>query len=358
MEYSVLGRTGLRVSSVGLGCWPIGGPFYNLGLPGGWRTAREDDVRESLLYAVEHGINCFDTADVYGLGNSERHLGRMVNKLKSHSAQSRSSLCIVSKVGYFAGNASHGFDPLHMRHQAETTLKNLNTDYLDVYLFHHLDFGPDNIYLDDAMEAMYSLKRAGAVRFIGMRGPHRYSGSDASDADSRLDKWQHFKDLASVVEPDVIGVRYNMLSQSFDTPSKDIFAWAGQQDIGVLIYKPLGQGLLLDKYDPDNPPVFPPGDHRSRKLWFENHGLSILREVLKQVKHRFGCVDTADLARLAISYCRSRHEHSCTLVGFRTLDQVKDNLQLRDKLNDEDREWLRQAFSRAVLEAGPFTTNI
>ena len=75
MDYRVLGKTGLTVSDVGAGCWAIGGPFTNLGVDGGWSPIAESDAKEGLMEAVEMGVNLFDTADVYGLGRSERLVG-------------------------------------------------------------------------------------------------------------------------------------------------------------------------------------------------------------------------------------------------------------------------------------------
>lgn len=86
------------------------------------------------------GVNLFDTADIYGHGRSERFVGRLV------ADAPRDSVVLVSKVGYFAGTAPHGYHPLPMRHQLEQSPDNLRPEHLDAYFMHHPNFGPDDRY--------------------------------------------------------------------------------------------------------------------------------------------------------------------------------------------------------------------
>lgn len=79
---------------------------------------------------------------------------------------------IASKVGYLAGTVPHGYHPPHMRHQLEQTLDNLGTDHLDLYFLHHADFGPADVRLEGAVQAMRAFQAEGLIRAIGMRGPH------------------------------------------------------------------------------------------------------------------------------------------------------------------------------------------
>ncbi|MBX6358149.1 MAG: aldo/keto reductase, partial [Micromonosporaceae bacterium] len=198
---------GLAVHPIGVGCWAIGGPDHNLGLPMGWSTADDRASRAGLELAYTLGANLFDTADVYGHGHSERLLGQLVAQVD------RDSLVLSSKVGYFAGTAAHAYLPTAMRRQLETSLENLRTDRLDIYFFHTSEFGPDDRYLDDAIVQMRDFQRQGLVRCVGMRGPHRYAPHRLTQPrNNRPDKHARFRTLFDRIRPDYLAVRHNPLT--------------------------------------------------------------------------------------------------------------------------------------------------
>ena len=353
MKKRMLGKTGLKVTEIGVGCWAIGGPFINLGISGGWGNVSTKDAKQGLLEAVKMGANIFDTADVYGLGESERLLGWLIEKCQNEGKK-REDFVIVSKTGYFKGCASHGFDPLHMKHQLEMSLQNLKTKYIDIYFFHHLDFGKNNKYLKGALERMKEFRRNGLVNFIGLRGPHKFSFYRGKNANFKGD-YDSFVKLAEIIEPDVISVRYNMITPTYDKPESDIFKWAKEMGIGVLIYKPLGQGLLLDKYDPHRPPKFQIGDHRIRKAWFGEKGLTILKNRIAIIKERFGITTTKELVQLCIKYCLSRDDSACVLVGFKNKKQIAESLSTHGYLKKTDLEFIKNVFRGVSEEIGEFT---
>ncbi len=349
----MLGKTGLEAGEIGVGCWPIGGPFVNLGISGGWSGGTDREAKEGLVEAAKMGANLFDTADVYGFGRSERLLGWLLRRSKDFGSR-REDFVIVSKTGYFRGCAVQGYDPLQMWHQLEMSLQNLGTDYIDIYFFHHLDFGKDNENLPGAVEAMTYFKERGMIRFVGLRGPHEFSLQKKSGVNSGH-TFDSFRRLAESIRPDVVSVRYNMITPTYDRVETDIFHWARRKDIGILIYKPLGQGLLLDKYDPGIPPTFPVGDHRIRKGWFRSRGLRILHERLNAVKEEFGLKTSVDLVQLCVRYCLSRDARACVLVGFKNKYQIQESLSARGQLNEDDIEVIKQIFEGVQKEIGEFT---
>ena len=288
LPWRVLGRCGIEVSAVGIGCWAIGGEDTNLGLPVGWSGTDETGSMKGLERADELGAALFDTADVYGHGRSERLVGRLLARVP------RASVVVASKVGYFAGTAPHGYAPRHVRRQLEQTLENLGTDYLDIYLLHHADFGPDDRWLGGVVEAMHGFKQAGMVRAIGMRGPHRF----ALERDNLLTPVEH---------------------------AAGAFALASEHGIGVLVNKPLAQGLLSGSHDPARPRSFGPGDHRRRKRWFTPPAVAVIQAGLGRLRARFG-ERPQDLIRIALWACLSRYEHAAVLVGFTKPWQVEMHL--------------------------------
>jgi methylglyoxal reductase len=341
---------GLRVHPVGIGCWAIGGPDINLGLPMGWSTAGQTASLRGLEAAYELGANLFDTADVYGHGSSERLLGYLV------AGVSRDSLVISSKVGYFAGTAAHAYLPGAMRRQLETTLENLRTDHLDIYFLHNSSFGDSDQYLDGAIEQMHAFQRQGLIKAVGMRGPHRFATDRlAVPRQQREDKYARFRDLFARVRPDYLAVRFNALTPPPPAGQGDIFAFAAEHGVSVLINKPLAQGLLTGKYDPAQPPRFGAGDHRLRKAWFTPQALRMIHDGLAPIRDRFGATP-AQLAPVMLAYCLHRASNAAVLAGFTTPEQVRQNLAPpAQPLTEDDLAFIRAtagAIQRRLDQAG------
>jgi aryl-alcohol dehydrogenase-like predicted oxidoreductase len=314
-----LGATAITVPAIAIGCWPIGGPDHNLGMPMGWSTG-SDETRSlaGLETAWQLGARLYDTADVYGHGRSERLLGKLVQQVP------RTEIVLSSKVGYFSGTAEHGFEPRHMRRQLEQSLDNLGTDHLDIYAFHHPNFGEDDHWLHPAIEAMNTFRDEGLIRAIGMRGPHRFAVDRlTTPPDQRGDKIARFRALFNEIRPNVLTIRDNLLTPP--QQSDGIFSFAETHNVGILISKPLSQGLLTGIHRPDNARTFGPGDHRLRKRWFQPDSLAIITEGLDQIRATTG-PHTEDLIRIAIWACLDRSPNAVALVGFTTADQVATNI--------------------------------
>ncbi|WP_081915918.1 aldo/keto reductase [Saccharothrix sp. NRRL B-16314] len=315
-----LGATGITVPAVGIGCWAIGGPDDNLGMPMGWSTgADEGQSIAGLETAWQHGARLYDTADVYGHGRSERLLGRLVTQVP------RNEIVLASKVGYFAGTAEHGFEPRHMRRQLEQSLDNLQTDHLDIYAFHHPDFGADDRWLHPSVDAMRTFREQGLIKAIGMRGPHRFALDRlTTPPDQRGDKIARFRALFDKIEPDVLAVRDNLLTPS--NRSEGVFSFADEYNVGVLISKPLGQGLLTGTYSADVQRAFGAGDHRLRKRWFRPDAVATINAGLDRLRAIVG-PRTEDLIRVALWACLDRSPNAAVLVGFTNAEQVATNLE-------------------------------
>ncbi|HKX31635.1 MAG TPA: aldo/keto reductase [Blastocatellia bacterium] len=348
MQTRILGKSGIEVSEIGIGCWAIGGLDWNLNMGMGWGGTDDRQSLEGLHRAFDFGATYFDTADIYGHGHSERLIGQLLRNVR------RDQVIIGTKVGYFRGCAPSAYHPLHMRHQLEMSLRNLGTDYIDIYYFHNLFFGENDEYVDGAVEAMHRFQEEGKVRFIGQRGPHRYSPHRQQERDLLESKQARFLRMASIIQPSVVQVRYNMITPPPDDRQYDMFQWAKDHQVGVVINKPLGQGLLLAKYDPHNPPIFDQGDHRQRKKWFTAHALGVLQSRLALLKNRFGN-STQDLLRVAIQYCLYGHQNACVVVGFKNASQVEMSLASADRpLTEEDVIFIRATMKGINEEIGSF----
>ncbi len=323
MNYRKIGKSDVEISEISLGCWTMGGLNWVDGVPNGWANVDENEVAEAINYAIDQGVNHFDNADVYGNGRAERMLGRILDKRTNN-------FIIATKVGWFPGTAHHAYEPQHIRHQCEQSLINLKRDYIDLYYFHHGNFGDNDEYLDDAVEVMYRLKEEGKIRLIGQSA---YSHED-------------FVRLIPRVKPDAIQGFASAMDDKFLQERSPTRKLLKEHQISFIAFGPLEQGLLLDKYDKNNPPKFEPGDHRVNSQRFTKENLERLEPKLAKMQSRFGS-SVDQLARMALQYILHYKVVGAVIPGFRNLKQVKANLAGKDKpLTDEDFEFIREVLKK------------
>ena len=322
MKYRKLGKSNIEVSEISLGCWTMGGLNWVNGDPNGWANVDEKEVTEAINYAIDHGVNHFDNADVYGNGRAERMLARILGNRTNN-------FVIATKIGWFPGTAAHAYEPKHIRHQCEQSLINLKREYIDLYYFHHGWFGDRDEYLDDAVEVIYKLKEEGKIRSIGQSA---YSHED-------------FQKLIPKVKPDVIQTYANAVERRFLDEGNPTRKLMEENYISLVAFRPLYEGLLLDKYKKENPPQFENGDHRKGLQRFSYENLAKLEVQLNKIKDKFGS-STEDLARVAQQFVLKYKFTAAVIPGFRNLRQVKTNLAAMDKpLTDDEFEYVKSAFS-------------
>ncbi len=324
MKTNRLGESDVWVSEISLGCWTMGGLNWVNGQANGWANVDEDEIVEGLRLAVHSGVNHFDNADVYGNGRAERMLARAMKKLGLRTEE----FVIATKIGHFPGTAGHAYEPAHIRHQCEQSLINLQRDYLDIYYFHHGDFGQDGALLDDAVEVMNRLVEEGKVRLKGQ--------SAYNDA--------HFERAVAKLQPSVLQSWANIESRNFIEPDGVVGRLLESEKMSYVAFSPLGQGRLLGKFDPEKPPQFDEGDHRRGKRPFSAEGLRELGPKIEAMKARFGG-DIETLSSVAQRFVLSYPRVACVIPGFRNADQVRCNLAAEDfTLSEEDLQFLRELF--------------
>lgn len=326
MEYRTIGSTDLRVSAISLGCWAMGGPNWHGPHPSGWGRVDEAGITAAVQLAVEAGVNHFDNADVYGNGHAERLLARVLDRLGLRSED----MVIASKVGHFAGTAAHAYEPAHIRHQCEQSLLNLRRDHLDIYYFHHGDFGPSNALLDDAVATMDSLVAEGKVR---VKGQSAYTS-------------RQFQAIVPKLRPAVLQSRAHLLDTKFIRTGTIVGELLERYGMSFVAFSPLAQGRLLDKFDPAKPPCFEPGDNRANNPAFSADALAELRPKLAALKERFGS-RTEDLASVALRYVLNFPRVACVIPGFRNPSQVACNLTTGERtLSAGDMTFIGEIFRK------------
>lgn len=325
MKQRELGQSGVFVSEISLGCWTMGGLNWVDGVPNGWANVDEDEVTSAIKAGIEAGVNHFDNADVYGNGRAERMLARCLDKLGVKSTD----LVIATKMGHHPGTAAHAYEPAHIRHQCEQSLINLKRDFIDLYYFHHGNFGPGDQYLSDAAEVMDRLVEEGKVR---VKGQSAYSAAD-------------FAKTIPVVRPSVLQSWAHALDTQFIRPGSQVAQLLEQHGITFVAFSPLAQGRLLDKYDPANPPAFEPGDNRANSGAFKPEAILALKPKLEKLKARFGD-SVEDLAAMALNYLLAFPNVACVIPGFRNERQVRVNVGASGRtLSQEDLDFIAQVFA-------------
>jgi aryl-alcohol dehydrogenase-like predicted oxidoreductase len=310
MRMHAVGTTDIRVSEIGFGCWTMGGPNWSLtnGQPIGWGDVKEDEVLAGIKAGLDAGVNHFDNADIYGNGRAERMLADCLGTL----GVARDKVVIATKVGHFRGTAVHAYEPHYLRKQCEQSLRNLKTDYIDLYYLHHDNWAPDNQpgNLSDAAEEMHKLLKEGKIRAIGQ--------SAYSD--------KGFARSVEVLKPAVFQSWASMLFDNFIRPGAPVQDLMTTHKIGFVAFSPLAQGLLLDKFDPENPPSFDEGDVRQNRPDFQTDRLRQLKPRVAKLKDRFGAT-TEDLASAACRFVAA-HPNVCSVIpGFRNERQARCNVR-------------------------------
>ena len=300
----------------------MGGLNWVNGHANGWANVDEDEIVAAIKTGINAGVNHFDNADVYGNGKAEQMLRRAFDKLGLNT----NDFVVATKVGHFPGTAAHAYEPAHIRHQCEQSLINLGRDHIDVYYFHHGNFGESDMYLDDAADVMDALVSEGKVR---VKGQSAYSSND-------------FLRVTPRVRPAVFQSWAHALDDQFIRPGSPVSELMAKEGITFVAFSPLAQGRLLDKFDPSKPPSFEPGDHRQNSNAFSSEAIAELQPKLQKLKARFGD-SVADLASVALNYVLAHPHVACVIPGFRNERQVKVNVGADGRyLSQEDVAYVRE----------------
>ena len=318
-----LGRTNVNVPAVSLGTWGHGGPrVTDSGASVGWSGHDDAQAKDALIAAYRAGITHWDTADAYGDGHSEELIGEVWDVVP------RREIFLATKFGYIEGSTKHFYDPKFMREQAERSLRNMRTAVLDLYYFHHCDFGPGDRYFDGALETMHRLREEGKVRFIGL-----------SDWDGN--RIMRFIDR---VDPDVVQPYRNLVDDDYE--SSGLKQWVDAHDIGVAFFSPLKHGLLLGKYDA--PVEYGEGDFRSNVGDFRDaEAIARYKRAAAAMRERFGSVSSEPVMHAVVGALLTDNPTACVLLGQRNAKQVAAAAAVGEALSEADAQWVREQYRGA-----------
>jgi aryl-alcohol dehydrogenase-like predicted oxidoreductase len=300
--YRPLGRSGIRVSAVGLGCWAIGGQFYNeQGQPLGWGEVDDGESIRAIHCALDWGVNFFDTADAYGIGHSEEILG---TALKGR----RDQVVIATKFGNILDTARHalvGNDarPEYIRRALEASLRRLGTDFVDLYHFHTWGYPADEAI--PVRETLEALTKEGKIR--------GYAWST---------------DVLESVEVFAGGQHCTAVQNEMNLFRCDdaMLALCERENLAAINRSPLAMGVLTGKYNLDT--SFAKNDVRSHVpwyIWFKDGRPS--GEHLKKLEAVRDILTSSGrtLAQGALAWIWGRSEKAIPIPGFRTVQQAQEN---------------------------------
>jgi myo-inositol catabolism protein IolS len=325
MEHRPFGRTGLDVSAIGFGCWEVGG---------GYGDVEEAAFARAVDRALDLGINCFDTAEGYGMGASERALGQALGRRRDEAV-------IVTKFGMNYRDKPSLRDSSRERAHAsiDKSLKNLGTDWIDVYLVHWPD---RETPFEETMGALEEIVRDGKVRHVGLSNF----------------KLEEIEACRRVFRVDVVQYGWNMFDRRME---REILPYCEEQGIGFMAYGSLCFGLLAGTFTEDM--EFGEGDWRARQgkmgsiKMFENlfgaeafpRNIRAVEE-LKGIAARYG----KSLPQLALRWAISHPAISTALVGCRNVAEVEDNVgAVGWSISDDDLAEIDAIFERHGVEHTP-----
>ena len=298
-----LGRSGIEVSALGMGCWAIGGPFWAGETPLGWGQVDDDESIRAIHAALDRGVNFFDTANVYGAGHSERVLGRAV-------AGRRSQVVIATKFNAVFDETTRqvtGSDtsPQGIRKACEDSLRRLNTDYIDLYQFHDNGYPADKA--GPIRDTLEELVREGRIRSYGW----------STDFVDRAEVFARGRKCTS------IQLQLNVLD---DNPA--MIAFCEKHNLAAINRGPLAMGLLTGKYTAST--LVSADDVRGQKSpeWMKyfkdgkpNPEWMVMRNAILEILTNKG----RTVAQGALAWNWARSSQTIPIPGFRTVKQVEEN---------------------------------
>lgn len=290
MEKILLSNSDLEVSRLCFGGCPMGG--Y------GWGDVSRDELIQAINEAIDIGVNFFDSADTYGLGEGERTLGEALGS-------KRNKAVIGTKFGVRVENEKTFYDnsPEWINKALEQSLKRLNTDYIDLYQVHYRDgITP----ISDVIDTLESLKQKGLIRYYGLSNIHQ---NDIEELKEHIGKFVSFQD------------EYSLASRKNED---DMFALSEELKLTPLTWGSLGQGILSGKYDINS--KFDSNDRRSRDIYVNFHGDKLAHnlEIVETMKKISREIDKP-VPSIALRWILDYIPNSVVIAGIKNKKQLYSN---------------------------------
>lgn len=297
MELRPLGSSEIRISPIVMGTWQAGKDM--------WVGIDDRETIAAIRAAYDAGITTFDTAEAYGNGHSEKIVATALADVRDH-------VTYATKVF-----------PNHLRYEevvkaCDRSLKNLATDRIDLYQIHWPSgsFKTPKVPIEETMRALNDLKAQGKIRAIGVSNFSR----------SQLEEVDQYGQIVSLQPP------YSLFWRHLEI---DAMPYCLENNITILAYSPMAQGILTGKFGPDH--RFEAGDHRAKSRLFEKENYRRVQAALEKLRPIAASHDCT-LAQLALAWVIS-HPNACAIAGARNAEQAAQNAAAAAvKLSTDDLE--------------------
>jgi aryl-alcohol dehydrogenase-like predicted oxidoreductase len=307
MQIRQLGDTDLKLTTVGLGTWAMGGPWQF-----GWGPQDDDEAIAAILTALETGINWIDTAPAYGLGHSEELIGQALKQVSERPL-------IATKCGLLWNEKKEKVSCLKrqsIRDECHASLKRLGVETIDLYQMHWPEPDED---VEGAWEEMANLAAEGKVRYVGV----------SNFTVGKIKRVQKIHPVVSLQPP------YSMIHREVED---ELLGYCAQNDIGVVAYSPIQRGLLTGKFSAERLAGLALDDHRRRNPDFHEPRFTATLQLVDQLRP-IAERNKKTLAQLAISWVLRRPEVTAAIVGARRPDQIIETAPASDwNLSEKDIE--------------------
>src|SRR5581483_10592964 len=302
MQYTKLGTTGITVSRLCLGCMSYGGgplPEWALGTKG-WHVKKED-AREHFAIALEAGINFFDTADVYSIGQSEEITGMYLREMAS-----RDDIVVATKVHGVMGKSPNkrGLSRKHIIEGCENSLRRLGMDFIDLYQIHRWDSGTP---IEETLDALDSLVRAGKVRYLGASSMAGWQFSKALYT-ARENHWHRFQAMQN---------HYNLI---YREEEREMIPLCIDQGVALIPWSPLARGFLTGTRKRDGGSTTRSEvDTFAKDMYYSEDDFKVADAVAEVAKKR-----GISAAQVALAWVLQAPGVTSPIVGATKTQQLKD----------------------------------
>ena len=305
MRYKKMSGTGIKVSEMCLGTMMFGS-----------QTSKEDSL-EIIDYAIENGINFIDTADAYNAGESERIVGEALEGR-------REEIILATKVRFKVGDEvnNSGLNRRHILKQVDNSLKNLRTDYIDIYYLHAMD---DDVDFEETFDTMTTLVRSGKVRYIGISN---FPAWQVSDMLGTADK-RNFN--APIVTQNL----YNLLNREVES---ELVPCIQKHHLGMTVYNPIAGGLLSGKYDFNQLPT--EGRFAEKANYMARYWKPENFEIIKKLE-KIAADKEISLLELSMKWCIAHPYVDSVISGVSRLEQLQQNITAMNGISLDDETMIK-----------------